>query len=114
MGSAFDAELDRLHAEADRQFGVQARFRGADGVNTPCMVEKLLPRPEFGFGKAKTTAPALVLMVQVAALPRRPIKGDVFDLIDADGNVIETLHVQGAPTIDDDDGRRFTIKVDAA
>lgn len=114
MGTAFEAELDALHAAADEAFGVQARFRGADGANVLCMVEKLAPRPEFGFGKAKTTAPALVLLVQVAALPRKPVKTDVFDLLDAAGATLETLHVQSAPTIDDEDGRRYTIKVDRA
>lgn len=118
MGSAFEAELDRLHAEADRQFGVQAQFRAADlPAAVPCWVEKFQPEPELGpiAGKVRTPAPAMILMAQVSALPRRPQKGDLFDLLAADGvTVAQTLHVIGAATIDDDDRRRYTIKVEAA
>jgi hypothetical protein len=118
MGSAFESALDKLHAEADEVFGVQARFRSADLAEpVACWVEKLQPEPEFGpiSGKVRTPAPALLLMARVSAFPRRPQKGDVFDLLAADGvTVTQTLHVIGSATIDDDDGRRYTIKVEAA
>ncbi|HYD87116.1 MAG TPA: hypothetical protein VEA80_06565 [Vitreimonas sp.] len=111
----FEAELERMHAACDDAFGVRASFRPAAGGAHPCAVEKHAPAPAFGLGEAQAVEADLVLRVRTSTLPARPKKNDLFELFAADGvTVAETLRVLETPTIEDDDGLRYTIKVEAA
>lgn len=116
MGSAFDAEMRALHDAADEAFGYAARYRAPSAEPLPLFVEKLSPRPEFSGvgGRLKITASAVTLMVQAryfGAVP--PVKDAVFDLLDDAGNVFEKWRVIAAPGVSDEDGARYTIKVEA-
>lgn len=115
MGAAFDAELRKLDDAADAAFGWPALYRAPNAAPISCAVEKLAPRPELSAlgGKLKMTADATVLMVQVRYFTKPPAKDDLFDLLDDAGAVRETWRVLGAPTVSDDDGRRYSIKVAA-
>lgn len=111
MGSAFDAELDRLHAAADADFGVEMTYRAPNAQPVTVMAEKLTPSPEYGTGAARMVAAAFVLMVQVRSLPQKPVKDATFEETAAGG---AKWRVIASPTIEDDDGRRYTIKVERA
>lgn len=110
----FDAELDRVHAACDAAFGVRARFVPASGAAIEGLtVEKHAPAPEFGLGEAKAVIPDTLLRVTRAALGvLKPKKGDTFELLDAAGKVTERLRLLAGATIEDDDAKRWTCKVE--
>lgn len=104
--SFFDDAIARVHSACDEIFGVEAVLRPAAGGAYTCVVELTQPEPEFAAGKAKTVAPDLTLRVVKSLLPVAPRKDDVFEVGTGD------LRVLVAPTTDDDDGARWTCKVE--
>lgn len=112
---SFADELARMHTACDGVFGVSALFKPAAGGSTACRVEKHAPAPAFGFGEAQAVTPDALLRVVKAGLPARPKVGDRFELVAADGvTVTEAWRVITAPSIEDDDGLRYTVQVEAA
>ncbi len=108
MGFDFDAALNRMHAKCDATFGVEATFRPAAGAAVPGVrVERFRPEPELGGQFATAPVADELLRVLKSSLPVRPKKGDVFEIGTEDLRVIE------APTVEDDDGLRWTVKVEA-
>lgn len=105
---SFDDELNLMHAAADTVFGVPANFRPASGAPVACTVEKMLPELELALGAASTVVGEAVLKVLKAALPKRPSKGDVFEIGAEDWRVIESAQVE------DDDNKRYSVKVERA
>jgi hypothetical protein len=106
--SLFDTALDGLHAACDATFGEPATFKPAAGGETACTVERFAPAPEFGLENAKASIEDMMIRTLIAPLPSRPKKGDIFTTGSGD------LRVLATPTIEDDDGRRYTIKVERA
>lgn len=103
---SFDDDLAQMHADCDEAFGKDATFRPVEGAPVEGVkVERFRPEPMLGFEGAKTPIPDELLRVQKSALPRRPMKGDVFEIGDEDLRVIET------PIVEDDDAARWTVKV---
>lgn len=115
MAIDFEAEVARMHAGIDDVVGVDAMFRPAASAPVTCKVERFRPEPEFGLEHAKTVVADELLRLSRSALPVRPQRGDVFDLLAADGvTVTARLRVLATPTVEDDDGLRWTVKVEAA
>jgi len=113
MGVDFDAALGLLHSACDSVFAVPARFRPQAGAPATCVVERFRPAPEFGLDDTKIVTADELLRLQRSALPQRPEKGDVFELLGPDGvSVTAKLRVIAAPTVEDDDGLRWTVKVE--
>lgn len=106
---SFSAEVERMHTAIDAALGVDAVYRPAAGVATPCKVERFRPEPEFGGDLTRTPLPDELLRVSKSALPKRPVAGDVFELT---GGV--ALRVLATPATEDDDGKRWTVKVETA
>lgn len=112
---SFAAALAEMHAACDGVFGLAASFKPAAGGAHACRVEKHAPTPVLGFGEAQAAAPACVLRVLKSALPAKPRAGDAFEIFADDGvTVAETWRVLTPPTIEDDDGLRYTIDVEPA
>jgi hypothetical protein len=106
---SFEAELELMHAAADAAFGVTATFRpkGGGPAVTGVLVERFRPEPEIGLDHAQAVVPDELLRVMKSALPARPARGDVFEI------GAEKLRVIATPTVEDDDGLRWTVKVES-
>jgi hypothetical protein len=110
---SFEAEIERMHAACDEHIGVRALFKPASGAAHACALERHAPAPAFGLIEAQAIVGDVVLRVRKSALPAKPKKGDLFEILGADGvTVAETLRVLAAPAIEDDDGLRYTIQVE--
>lgn len=109
--SFFDSVMRDVHAACDDIFAHEARFLPAAGGEHACMAELSQPEPEFAQGDAKVITADWVLRVVKGALPA-PRKNDVFELT-MPNNGLKRFRVLAAPTTDDDDGLRWTIKVEA-
>lgn len=107
--SLFDDALGVLHATCDAWFAADAVFRPVAGAAVSGVkVERFLPEHAFGLEHAKAVVADETLKVLKAALPKRPAKGDVFEIGARDYRVLAT------PETEDDDGLRYTIKVERA
>lgn len=95
-----------VHAACDDIFAHAALFKPAAGGEHACKVELFLPEPEFG-ETAKAVIPDTLFRVVKAQLPDAPKKGDLFGL-----GARGMFRVLAAPTTEDDDGQRWTIKVE--
>lgn len=105
---SFEDELALMHAAIDAGLGVDATFRPAAGASVACKVERFRPEPMFGLENAQARVPDELLRVLKSALPQRPKKGDVFEIGAEDLRLIEAAYVE------DDDGLRWTCKVEKA
>lgn len=105
---SFENDLAQMHADCDEAFAPAAMFRPASGGAYPCRAELFRPEPEFGLDHARTAVPDMLLRVVKSALPKRPAKGDLVEMAAGAFRVIET------PTVEDDDGLRWTVKVERA
>ncbi|HRO03721.1 MAG TPA: hypothetical protein PLS69_08990 [Terricaulis sp.] len=104
--SVFDAIMGDVHAACDEIFAHAALFKPAAGEARACSVELFLPEPEFG-ETAKTVIPDTLFRVVKAQLPAAPRARDLFDL-----GARGVFRVLASPTTEDDDGLRWTIKVE--
>lgn len=104
----FDDALAELHAAADDVFGVAASFVPQSGAAAPCIVERFLPEASFAYGQASAVVCEATLKVLKAPLPKRPAKDDRFVIGQQAWRVLESA------AGDDDDGLRYTVKVERA
>lgn len=103
---SFEDDLAQMHADCDEAFGVVATFQPVAGdAVTGVRVERFRPEPELGFDNARTPIPDELLRVLKSALPKRPGKGDIWQI------GAETLRTIDTPVVEDDDGLRWTVKV---
>jgi hypothetical protein len=109
MASLFDQALGALHATCDDWFATDAVFRPLSGpAVSGVKVERVQPETAFALGQASAIVGEAAFKVLKASLPKRPSKGDVFELGAEDWRVLESA------AIEDDDGLRYTIKVERA
>lgn len=103
--SIFD-DIAQMHADCDAAFAHEATFAPQKGAPVSCSVERFRPEPELGLNDARTPIPDELLRVLKASLPQRPARGDIFII----GS--ETRRVIAAPIVEDDDGLRWTVRVE--
>lgn len=106
--SDFDAELALMHGAADSVFADDGYFRPASGAAVPCKIERARPELAFGLNEAKAVVGEEVFRVLKASLPRRPAKNDIFEVGTVDWVVLASAEIE------DDDGLRYSVKVERA
>jgi hypothetical protein len=106
---SFVDELAKMHMSCDDVFATDAVFRPLSGpAAAGVKVERFLPEPAFAVGQASAIVGEQMFKVLKASLPKRPAKGDVFEVGAVDWRVLESAATE------DDDGLRYTIKVERA
>lgn len=107
----FDQAMANVHAACDELFAHAAVFEPAAGGAYACRAELTQPEPEFAQGEAKVIIPDALLRVLKSALPFQPRRRDVFALT-LPNDQVARYRVLSAPVTEDDDGMRWTIKVE--